>query len=370
MKVTSVFDSGNISVVSIDKRGDIRLKINNDTGGEFFQWFYFRVADVRGRKCTVSIVNAGDASYPEAWDGYDVCYSYDKINWQRLPAKYDSGVLSFEMVCEYDTIFFAYFEPYDYEQHLRLISAAQMSPLCRLEQPGTTVQGRSIDLLVIGTPGDGKKSIWITGRQHAGEPQASWFMEGLVNRLLDESDSVSRTLLKKSVFYIVPMVNPDGAVAGNLRTNASGLDLNRQWANPDTKKAPEVFHILQKMSETGVDLNFDIHGDETLPYLFISGIEGIPSWNDKLEDEDRLLKKAWMAVNPDMQIEHGYPRNEPGKANLAICSKQVGERFKCLSWTVEMPFKDNANLPDPVYGWTAERCALLGESLLTALLTM
>jgi murein tripeptide amidase MpaA len=368
MKIFSAFDSGNIEVISTDPSGQINLKIRKDTGADFFQWFYFRLAEVRNRRCTISIINAGEASYPEAWDGYRVCYSYDKLNWTRLDTRYDSGILSFEIVPAFDSIFFAYFEPYDYEKHLSLVSLAQLSPLCRLESLGSTVQGRDIDLLIIGEPAEGKKSIWITGRQHAGEPQASWFMEGLVNRLLDENDAAARVLLEQFDFYIVPMVNPDGAIAGNLRANAAGLDLNRQWANPDPENAPEVYAIIEKMKETGVDLNLDIHGDETLPYVFVSGIEGIPSWDDRLEATDLQLKNAWMNVNPDFQIQHGYPRNEPGKANLAICSKQVGERFKCLSWTVEMPFKDNANLPDPVYGWSAERSARLGESLVTALL--
>lgn len=370
MKITAAFDSGNIEVVSIHKPGEVVLRIRKDNEADFFQWFYFRVSNVRGMRCAFRIVNAGEASYPEAWDGYDVCCSYDKINWFRLPALYEEGVFSFEIVPEYDSLFFASFEPYDYEQHLGLISNAQLSPVCRYELLGTTVKGRGIDLLIIGEPSEGKKNIWITGRQHAGETQASWFMEGLVTRLLDESDAVSKVLLKKYDFYIVPMVNPDGAVAGNIRANGAGLDLNRQWAVPDPERAPEVYHILEKMDETGVDLNFDIHADEALPYVFISGIEGIPSWNDHIEKMDLHLKKAWMAINPDMQTEHGYPRNEPGKANLAICSKQVGERFGCLSWTVEMPFKDNANLPEPGYGWTSERCALLGESLLTGLLSL
>jgi hypothetical protein len=38
--------------------------------------------------------------------------------------------------------------------------------------------------------------------------------------------------------------------------------------------------------------------------------------------------------------------------------------------TLEMPFKDNADLPDPVYGWSPERCRLLGRSCLDALLAV
>ena len=33
----------------------------------------------------------------------------------------------------------------------------------------------------------------------------------------------------------------------------------------------------------GVDFLADCHGDEELPYNFVNGTEGIPSWDDRLE---------------------------------------------------------------------------------------
>jgi len=69
-----------------------------------------------------------------------------------------------------------------------------------------------------------------------------------------------------------------------------------------------------------------------------------------------------------MQDEYGYPKNEPGKANLNICSKAIGERFKCLSQTMEMPFKDNADLPNEITGWSPDRSEILGASVLNAIL--
>jgi murein tripeptide amidase MpaA len=42
----------------------------------------------------------------------------------------------------------------------------------------------------------------------------------------------------------------------------------------------------------------------------------------------------------------------------------VGHTFGCLSLTLEMPFKDNANLPDERAGWSAARSARLGADLL------
>lgn len=47
---------------------------------------------------------------------------------------------------------------------------------------------------------------------------------------------------------------------------------------------------------------------------------------------------------------------------------QIGERFDALSLTLEMPFKDNANLPDERIGWSPKRCELLGAAVLGAIL--
>jgi murein tripeptide amidase MpaA len=49
-----------------------------------------------------------------------------------------------------------------------------------------------------------------------------------------------------------------------------------------------------------------------------------------------------------------------------VASNAVGEKFTCIAYTVEMPFKDNANVPDDVYGWSVQRCRQLGEDILIA----
>lgn len=44
----------------------------------------------------------------------------------------------------------------------------------------------------------------------------------------------------------------------------------------------QVFLVKQMMEQEGVDLMLDVHGDEDLPYNFISGNEGIPGWTPRL----------------------------------------------------------------------------------------
>jgi murein tripeptide amidase MpaA len=368
ISITSNFDSGNILVESIKEAGNIELSIRKDTNADFFQWFYFRVSGAKEKMLSMKILNAGDASYPEGYEDYQARASYDKLNWFMVPTSFDGEVMTIKHQPEMDAVFYAYFAPYSYEQHLEYIHNIQFSPLCRLESIGKTFEEREIDFLTIGDESEGRKKVWVIARQHPGESMTSFFMEGLINRLLDIDDPVTRTLLNNAVFYVVPFINPDGAIHGNLRANAAGINLNREWADPDPKKAPEAYHILKKMEEKGVDLNLDIHGDEGLPYNFLASIEGIPSFDERLKNLLESFKKHWLEISPDFQVEEGYPLNEPGKANLNICSKAIGEKFKCLSMTIEMPFKDNANLPDPVFGWSPERSSKLGESILDVVL--
>ena len=91
----------------------------------------------------------------------------------------------------------------------------------------------------------------MTARQHPGEANSSWILEGFLRWAAGDSEEA--TLLREnvvlkvctpfSVFFdlvtwylqllvpllcqIVPMLNPDGVVNGNYRMSLAGVDLNR-----------------------------------------------------------------------------------------------------------------------------------------------
>ena len=118
------------------------------------------------------------------------------------------------------------------------------------------------------------------------------------------------------------------------------------------------------MDASGVDLCLDVHGDEELPYNFISGSEGIPGWTDRLAALDGAFQKAYVAANADFQTTHGYPIDDAGSANMTMCTNAVSQRYDCLAMTLEMPFKDNADQPDLKEGWSPARSMALGASSL------
>jgi murein tripeptide amidase MpaA len=124
---------------------------------------------------------------------------------------------------------------------------------------------------------------------------------------------------------------------------------------------------MRKMEETEVDVFVDVHGDEAIPYNFLSGAEGTDHWGPRLEALHGAFLATYVRSNSDMQASVGYPPAPPGKASRNVATRAVANRFNCLSFTLEMPFKDCATHPDPDRGWSPARARLLGASLLEPL---
>ena len=370
LHITDRFDSGNIIVKSANDPADIRLDIRKDNGSDFYQWFHFRVTGGRDQDLVMRIENAGGAAYVEGWPGYNACASYDRETWFRVETDYVDEVLTIRHAPEQDAVWYAYFAPYSMEQHQDLIAFAQQFSDVKLEVLGETLDGQALDCLHIGKSDPQKRDIWVTARQHPGETMAEWWMEGFLERLLDEDDPVARKLREKAAFHIVPNMNPDGSKRGHLRTNAKGVNLNREWDKASLENSPEVYHFLEAVKATGVDLHLDVHGDEALPYNFIAGGEGAPNFDPKGQEMLDGYKTALARISPDFQTTYGYDVDKPGTADLSICTNYMANQFGCLAMTLEMPFKDNADLPDEMFGWSPERCRKLGAANVDAMLEM
>ncbi|EGN75780.1 Putative carboxypeptidase [Idiomarina sp. A28L] len=368
MFISTAFDSGNIDVISADSADNIRLRIRKDNQSDFYQWFHFKLFGEIDVEHTLVIENAGGSAYPKGWENYQAMASYDREHWFRVPTAFDGEKLTITHTPEQETVFYAYFVPYSWERHLDLLQVAQQSAWVQQCVLGTTLDGREMNMLIVGEPAAHKRNIWITARQHPGETMAEWFVEGLLEHLLDEDEPVSRQLLDKTVFYIVPNMNPDGSLRGHLRTNAAGVNLNREWAAPSLEKSPEVYHVLEEMDAIGVDMYLDVHGDENLPYNFIAGSEGIPSYDERHANLEDSFRKAYRAATAEFQTTYGYEKEAPGQANLTVASSAVAERFKCLAFTIEMPFKDNDDLPEPYQQWSDIRSCNFGRDTLKAIL--
>ncbi len=366
--IDAEFDSGNIGIEAIEG-AQATLTVPKDRMSEFAQWFHFRVTGAKGRELSLKLTGLNKSAYPGGWPNYDACVSEDREYWARASSSFDKGESDGTLTITYtpasDLAYFAYFAPYSMERHHDLIAEAAESEGVDLVRLGTTLDGQPLDSLEMGT---GETKVWLYARQHPGETQAEWWMEGALECLTDPSDPVARALREKCRFYIVPNCNPDGSRRGHLRTNAVGTNLNREWENPSAEKSPEVLAIRNRMDETGVDFAMDVHGDEAIPAVFLAGYEGIPSWTDAFGEQFYRYERILDRRTPDFQTELGYPKTPAGRANLSISTNQVAERFHCTAMTLEMPYKDLASAPEPEQGWSPERCKLLARDCLAALL--
>ena len=367
IKISYQFDAGAIDIVNATNPQAIDLNIRKDSHADFTQWFYFRLQGAREETCKIRFLNAGQCTYADGWTDYQAVASYDRISWFRVPTSFDGKVMTITHRPDRDSIYYAYFEPYSWERHLELLGSVEASSLGSVEDLGSTIEGRDMNLVIIGDP-DAKKKVWVIARQHPGETMAEWLVEGMIDALLDETNPLARRLLEHVAFYIVPNMNPDGAVHGNLRTNAAGANLNREWMTPSLETSPEVFVVRNKIHEIGCDLFLDVHGDEALPYVFAAGSEMLPGFSQQQADEQQAFLDGLKLASPDFQTEHGYGAGKYREEVLKLASKYIGHHFQCISLTLELPFKDNAILPDSLVGWDGARSGRLGEALLQPIL--
>jgi hypothetical protein len=93
-------------------------------------------------------------------------------------------------------------------------------------------QKRRLDLLTVTNPsllvkGKRKKVVIVTARVHPGETPSSYVCQGFIEFIISDHP-IARLLRDNIVFYIVPMLNPDGVFLGNQRlVSYSRFAINR-----------------------------------------------------------------------------------------------------------------------------------------------
>jgi len=101
-------------------------------------------------------------------------------------------------------------------------------PVVQSAQIGTSVQGRPIAVTQVGS--GGQVALVIVGDIHGDETNT----QVLVRSLMEQYASAPESVPPPFTLYFVPTMNPDG-LSASTRTNANGVDLNRNWPTDDWK---------------------------------------------------------------------------------------------------------------------------------------
>lgn len=131
------------------------------------------------------------------------------------------------------------------------------------EEIGTSEQGRPIYKLKLGK---GEKKILVWSQMHGNESTGTKAVFDFLNFITNKfSHNTVQTILNETEIHIIPMLNPDGALA-YTRVNANGIDLNRDAVALQAKESKLLRIILE---EVNPEFCFNLHDQRT-----IFGVEG------------------------------------------------------------------------------------------------
>jgi murein tripeptide amidase MpaA len=100
----------------------------------------------------------------------------------------------------------------------------------------------------------------------------------------------------------------------------------------------------------------------------VAGSESLPNFTLEQAAAQKRFIADFKIASPDFQDVHGYGESPYTEETLTMGSPHITHAFGCLSLTLELPFKDNANDPDPQVGWDGARSARLGAAVLQPVL--
>jgi hypothetical protein len=297
----SKFESGNLYLAQKVNDIEYNLLMQNDinTNGHT-QWFYFQVKNTRknsvvkfnilnftkqdslfnyGMKVSIySTAKASSEGNPSGWfkGGERISYYANGIKKDNViyaSKSYFSLSFNYKFTHDNDTVFFAFANPYTYQDLQRDLHEIEIDPARRAlisrKTLCKTVGGIDCEILSITEKSDmkemsKKKAVVISARVHPGEVVGSWMMRGVLQFLTDPTNPEAKILRQQLVFKIIPMLNPDGVINGNYRCSLSGCDLNRRWKVPSKKIHPTIFNTKKLIrdihQERGVILYCDLHG--------------------------------------------------------------------------------------------------------------
>jgi hypothetical protein len=122
---------------------------------------------------------------------------------------------------------------------------------------GYSVEGREIPAIAIGS---GSRYAIIDGSIHGNEKTGTFACLRIAELLVEyyRSDPAWKSKLTEYTVIIVPVLNPDGFVR-NSRTNANGIDLNRQFPPEGSTTEPEAWALRNLMGNYTPTIYTNIH---------------------------------------------------------------------------------------------------------------
>jgi hypothetical protein len=396
----SRFESGNLAMAAKVSDSEYNLLLQNDVNSQgHTQWFFFKVSNTtKHLRVKFNIVNLvkGASLYNQGMQvavysqqaflnsgqgwfrgGEDISYFPNGYRRENVASKsYFTVTFTYEFAAAQDSVYFAYSVPYTYSQLKDYLNALEADPLrgplvtrktlCR------TIAGNRCEALTITNPGslldlDARMGVVVSARVHPGETVGSWMMHGVLDYLTSAAPEANH-LRELFVFKIVPMLNPDGVINGNHRTNLTGADLNRRWKYPSKLLHPTIYSmkrmIKQFACKTDIEVICDFHGHSRKKNIFMYGCN-LP----RAPEACKLFPFVLSKVNPNFTFRDcRFGMQKAKEATLRI------SLFKELKipkvYTLEASFAGPDSGPQAHSHFTTKQLEDMGRDFLLAILAL
>ncbi|OLP85129.1 Cytosolic carboxypeptidase 2 [Symbiodinium microadriaticum] len=217
-----------------------------------------------------------------------------------------------------DECFLAYSVPYSYTDLLSDLARWPVEP----EALALTAAGKEVLALRLGNQ-SAQHRVCIVARAHPGETHASWVMRGVMEFLM--GDPEAQSCLAQLAWLLVPMLNPDGVMAGRTRTNLDAVDLNRHHHDDSAPETKGLKSALQAEAQEGELLAFiDIHSHSRRRGIFAIA---------NASDGDRLV--SLMASRTHLLDAAGTSRSEIRAQDAGVGRVAAASQGYKYSLTIE-----------------------------------
>ena len=177
--------------------------------------------------------------------------------------------------------------------------------------------------------GNGKTKILIWSQMHGNESTTTKSLVDFLAFLVEDS-LASKSILNRFSFFIIPMLNPDGAEL-YTRENANGIDLNRDFLNlsqPESNILIEVFHSFQPHYCLNLHDQRSIYGvGKKMKSATVSFLS--PAFNEERDINETRLKAMNVIINMKKALSDFIP-NQIGRYDDTFNRNCVGDTFQSL----------------------------------------
>ena len=192
--------------------------------------------------------------------------------------------------------------------------------------PAQSVLKQPIPLYTIGF---GKTKILMWSQMHGNESTTTKAVFDFL-AFLNSGSELSDAILTKITFYIIPMLNPDGAKL-YTRENANGVDLNRdaqQLSQPESILLRNLYEQIQP------HFCFNLHDQRSIFGVGDLGLPATvsflaPSFNNEREVNSTRLKAMRIIEDMNFELQKIIP-NQIGRFDDQFNLNCVGDTFQFL----------------------------------------